>query len=223
MQYMQGEVLYTVQGSLSWAHTCCGNADEGTLLHLSGTSDADQRWQKSSQHHRESAVQVSIAHVPRRKPQATQEEKHFCSWPLQRRYKGDVISNAVFYSLPGVDICSRYYIWTIHHRPGKVIFILYLSFISTQNVRVELAVPCSTHLNACPTVEGSLVQFPIVIVKGIWRNPYLNVILYWVSTCDLTGKQPSWSPSIIITFLTEFLFLVHNKGVQKTSPETTTT
>lgn len=43
MQYMQGEVLYTVQGSLSRAHTCCGNADEGTVLHLSGMSDADQR------------------------------------------------------------------------------------------------------------------------------------------------------------------------------------
>lgn len=75
--------------------------------------------------------------------------------------------NTVFYSLPGVDICSQYYIWTNHHRPGKVIFILYLSFIPTQNVRVELAVPCSTHLNACPTVEGSLVQFSVVIVKGI--------------------------------------------------------
>lgn len=88
--------------------------------------------------------------------------------------------------------------------------MLYLSCIYAQNLRVKLSVPCSTHLNAHPSVEDSLVQLSVVAVKGISRNPYLNAILYWVSVCDLTGHQPSWSPLIIITSLIGFLFFLHN-------------
>lgn len=84
--------------------------------------------------------------------------------------------------------------------------MLYLSCIYAQNLRVKLSVPCSTHLNARPSVEDSLVQFSVVAVKGISRNPCLNATLYWVSVRDLTGRQPSWSPLIIITSLIGFLF-----------------
>jgi len=92
----------------------------------------------------------------------------------------DMICNAVFHSFPDMDICSLYYIWTNHRHPGKAIFVLYLSCIYTQDFTVRLSVPCSTLLNTFSSVEDSLVQFSIAVVKGSSRNLYPNIILYWV-------------------------------------------
>lgn len=176
---MQGKLLYTFQ-ELSHEHT----RPVGTLMKVRFYTYQvrlmlikDDRSLHTTTSNQLCKFPSATCHIGSHRPR---RRRSTSALGLSQEGSNDgMICNAVFYSLPGVDICSLYYIRTTHHRPGKVIFVLYLSCIYTQNFRVKLSVPCSTHLNACPSVEDSLVQLCIGGGggKGMSRNPYLNVIL----------------------------------------------